>query len=182
VAVSRRNVIFALFALIGLLLDQITKWWVVAHIELNVGEIQVIPGLFSIVHAQNPGAAFGLFGNFAYRHYLFGLFTLIAGAVILDLFRKLPREEWFMSAALGLIMSGAVGNAIDRVRQAYVTDFLRVYTEVAGPKQWLFDTFGTSEWPTFNVADAALVVGVLMFIVHQLFLEDADEEEETAAA
>ncbi|MBX2796954.1 MAG: signal peptidase II [Myxococcales bacterium] len=174
---NRRNVVFALFAVVGFLLDQGTKAWIVANVEYGVGEIKVIDGLFSIVHAQNPGAAFGLFGNFEYRHYLFLVFTIIAGVVIVDIFRKLPVDDWFMSSALGMILSGALGNAIDRARQQYVTDFLRFYTENDSVVGFLHGVGLPAEYPSFNIADAALVIGVGMFIFHNLFLEKKEEDD-----
>ncbi len=174
---NRRNVVFLVVTVLGVALDQLTKWWIVHNVVLGTGSIEVIPGFLDIVHAQNPGAAFGMLGDFAYRHYLFLVFTAIAGVVVLDLFRRLPPTDWFMATTLGLILSGAIGNAIDRARQQYVTDFLRVYTDHAGIAGWLRANFGTNEWPSFNVADAALVVGVGMYVVHHLFFEEDEEAE-----
>ena len=177
---NRRNVLFVLVTVLGIIADQATKAWIVANVELYVGRIVIIPGFLDIVHAQNPGAAFGMLGTFQYRHVLFLIFTVIAGLVIFDLFRKLPANDWFMSTALGLILSGAVGNAIDRARQQYVTDFIRVYTE----NEAVIDLLqGVSEWPAFNVADSNLVVGVGMLIIHYLWFDDSRkpaEEEPTA--
>ncbi|MEZ4321556.1 MAG: signal peptidase II [Myxococcota bacterium] len=170
--VNRRNGVFLVTTLVGLVLDQLTKWWIVENIAFRTGEIRVIDGFLSIVHAQNPGAAFGALGGYGNRFVVFGIFTLVALWVVFDMFRKLERNEWFMSMTLGLILSGALGNAIDRIRQQYVTDFIRVYTEIPAVKSFLIDNFGTYEWPSFNVADMALVIGVGMFIVHYLFIED----------
>jgi signal peptidase II len=75
-----------------------------------------------------------------------------------------------------LVFSGAVGNAIDRIHKQSVTDFLRVYTEHPKLKPWLVDTFGTYEWPSFNVADAAIVVGLGLFIVHFAFMQEDEDE------
>jgi signal peptidase II len=174
--VNPRNVVFVSVTLVGLALDQITKWWVVANLRQDVEEISVIPGFFSLVHRQNPGAAFGLFREFEYRHWLFLVFTLIAAGVIVDLFRRLPPNDRFMSATLGLILSGALGNAIDRVAKQTVTDFLKVYTDLPSIAGWLQSNGLPNEWPSFNVADAALVVGVAMYLFHQLFLEDRSGE------
>lgn len=183
---NRRNVVFATVTLLGLALDQATKLWIVANVQEGGQEIKVIPGLFSIVHRQNPGAAFGMFREWEYRHWLFIAFTAVAGVVIVDLFRRLPKTDRFMSATLGLILSGAVGNAIDRVHKQTVTDFLKVYTDIPSLQAWLVSNFGTNEWPSFNVADSALVVGVLMYLFHQLFLEErsgaAEELEASASA
>ena len=163
-------------------LDQITKWYVYTQLVENVDEIPVIPGFFSIVHAQNPGAAMGMLSTYEYRYVVFLVFTVIAVVVIVDMWRKLHPTDRFTAFILGLILSGAVGNGIDRVHKQTVTDFLRVYTEVPSLKMWLIETFGTNEWPSFNVADSALVVGVALFFVQYLFFEgDKDESEEAAA-
>lgn len=173
-----RNLLFSATAAVGLILDQATKWWVMHNLPEGSGEIVVIPGFFSLVNARNPGAAFGLLRDFEYRHWVFVAFTVVAGVVIVDMFRKLKPSDAFMGAALGLVLSGAVGNAIDRVRYRLVTDFLRVYVDTPSIKQWMIATFGTNEWPSFNVADAALVVGIGMFVVHQLFLEKKETVSE----
>lgn len=165
---SRNLVIFLLITVIGTVLDQLTKAWVVANVALYRDELEIIPGFLSIVHAQNPGAALSLLHDFAYRHVVFAIFTVVAVVVIIRMFRELKPTEWFMAGTLGLILSGAVGNAIDRVRYQYVTDFIRVYTEHPPVHDWLLRTFGTAEWPTFNVADISLVVGVAFFALHQL--------------
>lgn len=181
---SRKAKLFWGFCIVGVILDQITKYWVYTSLKYNQDEVTVIPGFLSIVHAQNPGAAMGLLRNYEYRQYLFLVFTLIAVAVVVDLFRRLPKEDWFMSTTLGLILSGAIGNAIDRVHKGTVTDFIRVYTEQPSLKNWLTQTFGTNEWPSFNVADSALVVGVILFMIHYIFLEediDLEEDDETPA-
>src|SRR5687767_14666994 len=115
-----RNVTFALTLVAGLVLDQLTKAWVVANLALSVDEIDIVPGRLSVVHAQNTGAAFstmeGALG-------LFLVFTLVAVVVILDLVRRQPAELRMIPLSLGMILAGAVGNGIDRARLGYVTDF-----------------------------------------------------------
>jgi signal peptidase II len=169
-----KTLFFTLMCVGGLILDQVTKYWIRANLELHRGQIEVIPGLFSLVHTENPGAAGGFLRSFEYRQYVFLGFTVIALGVIIDLWRKLPSSDRFMSTTLGLILSGALGNAIDRVHKQTVTDFLRVYTENPSLKTWLIDRVGTNEWPSFNVADSALVVGVGLFMIHYLFLEEKE--------
>ncbi len=178
---NTRNAVFFVSCLIGLVLDQLTKWWIVNNVAYRTGEIVVIDGFLSIVHAQNPGAAFGALGSFGNRYIIFGIFTVVAFYVVFDMFRKLPRSDWFMSLALGLILSGAIGNAIDRIRQRYVTDFIRVYSDAPSVKAWLIENFGTYEWPSFNIADTALVIGVGMFIFYSLFLEKKEEDAQPEA-
>ena len=154
------------------ILDQATKYWIRGHLVEDVGAIDMVPGLFQIVHAENPGAAMSILRDFPYRTALFLGFTVVAIGVVGDMFRKLPKDDRFMATTLGLVMAGAIGNAIDRALKGTVTDFLRVYTEAASIKGFLVHNFGTASWPSFNVADSALCVGVGLFLVHYLFLEE----------
>lgn len=174
-----KTILFTTVCIIGIVLDQITKYWVRANIRLHIDEIPLITDFFSLVHAENPGAAGGFLRNFEYRQYLFLGFTVVAISVIINLWRSLPSNERFMSFTLGLILSGAIGNAIDRIHKQSVTDFLRVYTENESFKPWLIEHFGTNEWPSFNVADSALVVGVSLFMIHYLFIEEKDPPKPT---
>ena len=181
---NRRNVVFVVVTILGLLLDQGTKWWVVQNIDAHTGAIPVIAGFFEIVHAQNPGAAMGMLRDNPYRYQMFLAFTVVACGVILDLFRRLPKDDAFMATTLGLILSGALGNAMDRVLNEghRVTDFLRFYTDNPNWRAWLASYHLPSEYPSFNVADSALVVGVGMFLLHYLFLEEKEPEVRAAPA
>jgi len=181
--VQRKTWLFISFFISILGLDQVTKIWVVNNIDYRTEEITVIPHFFSLVHAQNPGAAFGLFGDLpaTARMLIFLGFTVVAIFIIIDLWRRLPNDDWFMSITLGLVMGGAIGNGIDRVDKQTVTDFLLVYTDKPGLRDWLINTFGTNEWPSFNVADSALVVGMCLFVIHYLFLEDKELDAATPA-
>lgn len=171
---NRRNQVFVGVFLVGFLLDQLTKLWVVKNLALYRDEIQIIPGFLSFIHAQNPGAALGLLRHSEYKDMIFLVVTILCVGVVIDLFRRLPQNDVLLSSTLGLIFSGAMGNALDRFRQSYVTDFIKVYTENNAFADWLVATIGTSEYPTFNVADASLVVGVGVFIFHHIFLEEDD--------
>ncbi len=179
---NRRNGVGLLVAVLGIALDQVTKWWIVQNVQLHSGAITVIPGFFEIVHSQNPGAAMGFLRDYPYRHQMFLTFTVVAVGVILDLFRRLPKSDVFMATTLGLIFSGAIGNVIDRLRQQYVTDFLRFFTDDPSAKAWLSSYHLPSEYPSFNVADSALVVGVGMFLLHYMFLEEKEPEAPKAVA
>lgn len=178
-----RAVWFWIIAVVGILVDQATKIYIYTQIEYGTEIITVIPGFFDIVHAQNKGAAMGLLSDFEYRQYVFFGFTVLAVGVILNMLRQIGRNERFLPFVLGLIFSGAIGNLIDRVHKGTVTDFLRVHTEGwPAAEAWLIQRFGTGEWPSFNVADAALVVGVLLFILHYLFLEEREPEVVAASS
>jgi len=159
----------------GLLADQLSKAWVVQNMVVGVDEIPVIPGFLSVVHAQNFGAAFSSFEG---MWGLFMVFTAVAVVVVLDLLRRLRPDAIFMASVLGMILSGALGNGLDRIRMGYVTDFIRVYTDLEGPKAWFIDNFGTNTWPIFNIADSVLLIGVTLFLVHYLFMEEGEPEDE----
>ena len=177
---NKKTLAFLGMALGTIALDQITKQLVFRHIGFQSDEIYLVPGFLSLIHVQNPGSAFSMLRDFPYRIYVFLGFAAIAAGIVIDLWRRLPRNDVFNSVTLGLILAGTSGNAIDRIiNHGEVIDFIRVYTENPGLKSWLISTFGTAEWPTFNVADSALVVGVGLFLVHYLFLEDRGEEAST---
>lgn len=177
---SPRNLWFGLVALSVLLLDQGSKAAVAQHLPYRTGVVEVIPGFFQLVHVRNSGAAFGMLADHDDRMAVFAVFTLFAVGVIVSLFRELKPEEKYLPATLGLILGGAVGNGIDRVHKQAVTDFLRFYVDHPDVKRWLIDTFGTNQYPSFNVADIAIVTGVALFVVHYLFLYE-DPQEEAAA-
>lgn len=143
-------------ALSVLLLDQVTKVLVTTTLPLY-GSYPVLPGLFDIVHVQNRGVAFGLFNDPA--HPLRGTGTIVlAGLALAGIAyyaRQLRPEEYMARLGLALILGGAIGNLIDRVRQGYVTDFVDVY-------------WGGWHFWAFNVADAAISVGAVLIFVDLL--------------
>lgn len=168
-------------AFFGLLAaDQLTKAWTIwTFPQPYVGEIQIIDGWLSLTHAQNFGAAFSsLEGQWG----LFMVFTVVATVIVLDLLRRLRHDATFMAFVLAMILSGAIGNGLDRLRLGHVTDMIRVYTEYPPLKSWLMERFGTATWPIFNVADSVLLVGIALFLVHYLFLEERESSEEDDAA
>ncbi len=179
---SPKMIIFILISVLMVVADQVTKIWVVKNVRYQRESIEVIDGFLAIVHTQNPGAAIGIFGDLPVniRMTIFGVFTIIAVGVIISFLIQLPRDDRFQSLTLGLIFSGAVGNAIDRIHKQTVTDFIRVYTDHQGIKSWLIEHLGTNEYPTFNIADAAIVVGVGLFLVRYLFMDDSDDADESS--
>lgn len=197
---STKLKIVALLASGLVLLDQVTKLWTVrslrysgpalpsrnplslaspwdgleqlGHTNGNPAEIQIIPGMLSFIHAQNPGAAMGIFNRSDYRLLVFYAFTAGAIYVLTRMYKQLPDSDRYQSATVGFILAGAVGNFIDRVHKSTVTDFVRVYTENPTLSEWLIKSpLHAAEWPTFNVADAAIVVGVALYLLHYLFVE-----------
>ena len=148
---------------------------------MDAAGFHAIPGVLQIVHSQNTGAAFGMFTDFKYRMLVFYVFTGFAIWVLWGLYVQLESNDRLGAWIVALIAAGAIGNLIDRVHKQSVTDFIRVHW---GPDSWLTGLMGSPEWPSFNVADMAIVGGVGLFIIQYLFYEDrkgdneeADEEE-----
>ena len=144
-------------------LDQLTKHLVVSHID-KFTRIHVIPGFFDLTYITNPGAAFGIFAGKGYM--LLAVSVLVF--VLLILFFRVITEGWSERIlAVSLILSGIVGNSIDRVFRGEVVDFLRVYY-----KNW--------EWPSFNVADSCICVGVFIYILSVLVHPEHRKNHETS--
>ena len=148
--VRLRALYFALAAAV-VVLDQATKAMIRAFVPLH-DRIVVVPGCFDITHVKNTGAAFGLFAG-ATSPYRPILLNAVAFAVFLLVLVYAFRSSvhWKrLQLALAGILGGAVGNLIDRIGSGAVTDFLRVHAA----DRW--------EWPSFNVADSAITVGVVL--------------------
>jgi signal peptidase II len=116
--------------------------------------IPIIPGFFQLTLVHNTGAAFGV-GN-RWSTTFFVLTSLAALGVIIYLFVRLKPSERFSKRGLILIMSGAIGILVDRIRFGYVVDFLDAYV-------------GKLHWPAFNVADAAITVGAVLYAIDLLW-------------
>jgi signal peptidase II len=124
----------------------------------------VIPGLFNFKYAENNAAAFSLSQNIPdwVRRPMLIIVSTLASILISVWFFRMKERDALLLTALALIAAGAVGNLIDRVRLAYVIDFLDVYISAPGLSQWLSNLVGTSHWPTFNVADMCIVGGAFV--------------------
>jgi len=146
----------ALFYLVAagiLVLDQVTKLVIVRSLGLGQA-IPVIPGLFNIVYVLNPGAAFGFLAGMpaGFRNPFFILISVGAAVLIVAYHTRHLRALILPSLALGLILGGAIGNLIDRLRYGMVVDFLDFYLR-------------GYHWPAFNVADSAISVGVGLMLL-----------------
>jgi signal peptidase II len=152
---QKKNILFLVIALLVILLDQTTKAWIISTMRLH-DSFAVIVGFFNITHIRNPGAAFGFLAGAPplFRHIFFLVVTVAALLLILHYLYVSRIEESSLVAALALILAGAVGNLIDRIRFGEVVDFLDVY-------------IGSYHWPAFNVADSAITIGaaVLMTVL-----------------
>lgn len=157
--------------------DQLSKVWVRENIEMWRGKIEVIPGFFDLVYYVNTGAAFGVMQDESNAMMMFAIFTVFALTLMCGFLWFLPKDQAFAAAMMGLITGGAVGNAIDRTLYRGVTDFLRFYTDNADVAVWMRQTLGSAEWPSFNIADSGIVVGVILFVIQQLFFQDRGQSE-----
>lgn len=141
-------------ALLLLLADQATKWWILEVVRLpEVGRIEVLPFL-NLTMVWNRGVTFGLLAGNAWWHpyMLAAIACAVAGALSVWMGRA---ENRLVAAALGLVLGGAVGNVIDRVRFGAVVDFVDVHA------------YGW-HWYVFNVADSAIVIGVGLLLADAL--------------
>lgn len=164
-----KYVLFSLIMTVTVAADQGSKIWIRNNIDGPRDHVDVIPGLFELVHYTNPGAAFGIMDN---AMWLFAVFTIIALAIMVGMLWKLPGENsGFEAGIMGFITGGVIGNAIDRALFQEVTDFLRFYTTNPELVTWLNGKGVAAEWPSFNIADSAIVVGILVFVV-QIFFQD----------
>jgi signal peptidase II len=146
----KKNILFLAIVTLVVLLDQLTKAWILATLRLHEG-FPLIDGFFNIVHVRNPGAAFGFLASAspAFRYLFFLGVTVAAILLILHYLRQTGINDRSLVFALALILAGAVGNLIDRIRFGEVVDFLDVY-------------IGTYHWPAFNVADSAITTGAIL--------------------
>ena len=131
-----------------LVLDQWTKYVVEQRLPLY-RKVEVISGFFNLTHVRNPGGAFGIFGGErgGIGGLLFVVVSLLAVGIIIYLFLKVKEEEKRLSLSLSLVLSGALGNLIDRLRYGEVVDFLEFY-------------ISSFHWPAFNIADSAICMGI----------------------
>jgi len=146
--------LFALTLLLSLGLDQASKQWIIAH--FRYGErLPLVSGVLDLTHVRNPGGAFSFFadGPLEQRLAFFIGTTCVAIVLLLVFYRRLEPNARLASVSLGIILGGAIGNLIDRVIYAEVIDFLDVHL------------WGGYTWPTFNLADSWIVVGVMLLIL-----------------
>jgi len=147
-----------------LALDRLSKWLVASRLNLH-DTITVFPGFFRITHVENSGAAFGLFSDssFEWKLTLLILFSLLALTVVGVLLWKNSHIVSATGMALALILGGALGNLWDRMIAGHVVDFLDFY-------------FGTYHWPSFNVADSAIVIGAMLLVFDIVFSKTPEHE------
>ena len=150
--------------LLSLTADLTSKYFVENNLHFG-DKLEVIEGFFYLTHVRNPGAAFGLFATAppTFRLTFFIGISVVAIGIIVSFFRKLAPGDRLSALALGLILGGALGNLIDRIRYGEVVDFLH------------FRLWKGYSWPDFNFADSFIVVGVGLLVLELLATEGERE-------
>lgn len=143
---------FIIIIAITLALDQLVKWWV--RSEMMLGEsIPILQNVFHLTYIENPGAAFGMFKD---KTLFFVIFTLIIIGVMVYLYLHQANRKTLFSYSLALVIGGALGNLVDRMVKGTVTDM-----------------FDFRIWPVFNIADMAVVIG-LIYLAYCLIFRGED--------
>jgi len=155
-------VAYFIIIIVTIVADQFTKLLIMQSLALY--EIrEIIPGFFNLVYVTNRGAAFSMLANASgpWVHYFFVGIASAAAVVLTVLFFKWRKISAWFGVSFGLIVGGAFGNVIDRIRFGAVTDFLDFY-------------IGRYHWPAFNVADSAICVGAVLLILINIFVSEKD--------
>ena len=146
-------------ALAILVLDQLSKALVVGNLALGQ-RVQVIGDLVQVWHVQNRGAAFSLLQD---GGILFMVVSVLSIGLVAYFHRTFRSRGWGIHLVLGVVLGGTLGNFVDRLRQGYVTD-------------WLSVGIGDTRWPTFNVADSSIVVGIGILVLYMLLTNPERQE------
>ena len=156
-------ILWSIIVLIIIALDQISKYWVVNNIGLT-DSITVIPDVIDFVYVKNTGAAFSFLANKTYGIILLSCVSVaFCIAVVWFMIKKKPKNK-LLTISLALMLSGAIGNVIDRIFRGYVVDFIET-------------TF--INFPVFNVADIAITIGAVLVIIFVLFFDrDRNSEDQ----
>ncbi|HEL1038745.1 TPA: signal peptidase II [Streptococcus equi subsp. zooepidemicus] len=141
-----KRISFIMAAIVLMILDQLSKWWTVTHIEL--GQVKpFIPGLVSLTYLQNRGAAFSILQN---QQWFFTIITILVVGYAIYYVLKHTKASFWLQLSLLLIISGGLGNFIDRLRLSYVVDMIHL---------------DVINFAIFNVADSYLTIGVLLLVI-----------------
>lgn len=157
--------IFLVLIIFIIIIDQITKQWALNTISNIINKTNGVhthikkASFFNIVLVYNKGISFGIFNNlFFMKNILFVLISCITSFLIYLLFKS---KNNINSIAFSFIISGAIGNLIDRLKYGAVVDFLDFH-------------IGTLHWPAFNIADSAVCIGVTIYLINDLFFKKND--------
>ena len=150
---ERKHWMILMVTPICLLIDQLSKTYVHGHLRL-FDEYSIVPRFFNIAYTQNRGLVFGMFQNKigSFSTWIFLAITLVALGIIVHLFSSTGKKAVLLPLALCLVLSGALGNLIDRLHWGFVVDFLQLY-------------YKSNYWPTFNAADIWISIGIGLLVL-----------------
>jgi signal peptidase II len=140
----------------GVIVDLLSKWIVFTQVD-QFGKVTLIPGLLNILRSENAGVIFGIFPG---RTTAFIIFSAIAIVMILCIYIWSDKTVFIPNIALGFILGGAIGNLWDRVWYGHVRDFID------------FHIGNKYHWPTFNIADSLICVGISIMVFSSFFSEN----------
>lgn len=162
---NARFVTWMVVALCIVIADQITKWAIIEWVPLY--DRVPINSFINLTHQKNPGAAFSFLANAGgwQRWFFVVLSTAVSGFIVAWIWRIRRQGQALLSMSLALVLGGAVGNLVDRVRLGHVTDFIQVW-------------FGGWAFPSFNVADAGISVGATLLIIDALFFSGRQQDRD----
>ncbi len=148
----KRPFLYPLIIVVLVICDQVSKSMINRFVPYG-GRIEVIKGFFNISHVRNRGAVFGIFNQSGNSGIFLALTiaSLLAFAVVVYYFIKVPPSETLLKSTLSLIIAGALGNSLDRLFRGYVIDFLDFHIR-------------DLHWPSFNVADSCITVGAFLMV------------------
>jgi signal peptidase II len=161
--------IYFLIPIAAFILDRLTKVLVEKGLPLHESK-PIIPGFLDLTHTRNTGVAFGFFANSnsVWVPYVLTLTSALALVLILVYSLRHSVKNWKLQLGLMLVLGGAAGNLYDRISYGYVIDFIDVF-------------YRTYHWPTFNVADSAISVGISLLLLEVLLQRpQKDDEMKTA--
>ena len=149
----RRYLILGGLAALAFVLDQLSKWWVMTAIPEH-RPVVVIPGFFDLINIRNRGAAFGMMQGG--KWFFLAITGIACAAMLYFLIKERKRLHFMMTFSIALLLSGAIGNLIDRVALGYVRDMIYV---------------ALIDFAVFNVADMAVTVGCCLLVLDLLFFK-----------
>lgn len=153
------SLILIISTVLLIVIDQITKMWAVSQLHHADRVVSVIDGVFEFRYTENPGVAFSMLEG---QRWIFIPITILIGSIILIMmFRSPLRKYWLFNVTSVLILSGAIGNLIDRIAYGYVIDFLY---------------FRLIDFPIFNFADCCVVIGAFLLFFFVLFGMKGEED------
>lgn len=153
-----------LLAIVAIILDQVTKLAAVAY--LTYGErIEILP-VFDLTLLYNTGAAFSMLSDAGgWQRWFFTGVAVVMSIVLTIWIYRLPRNQVVLAAALSLVLGGAIGNVIDRIRLGHVIDFISVH-------------YSGSYFPAFNIADSAITIGAALMLIDAFFFSGKTPKEQ----